>query len=91
MVDRLGLVAILLVPDARPPVQLRDLVGLLVEQVRLQYVRKQAVVAIPLATIIERGEEQVPLFQRSQLGLATDLTGDGIAQRAVQPLQDGGL
>jgi hypothetical protein len=62
MVDRLGLVAVLLVPDARPLVQLRNVVALLVQQVRLQNVRKQLVLAIPLAAVIERNQKQVPLL-----------------------------
>ena len=48
-------------------------------------------VAIPLAAVIQRDQEQVSALQRRQLGLATVLAGDGIAQRAAQPVQDGGL
>jgi hypothetical protein len=88
MVDRLGSLAILLVPDARAPVQLSNVVGLFVQQVRLQHVREQLVVAIPLAAIIQRDQEQVSLLQCNQLGLAAVLAGDGIAQRAAQPVQD---
>ena len=80
MVDCLGLVAVLLVPDARPPVQLRNVVGLLVQQVRLQNVGKQLMVAIPLPAVIERDEEQVVLLECSELGLTAVLAGDLIAQ-----------
>ena len=71
--------------------QVRYLVGLLVEQARLQHVGKEVVVAIPPAAVVERDQEQVPSVQRLQHGLAAVLPGDGIAQRAAQPVQDGGL
>ena len=89
--DGLGPLAVLLVPLARPPVQLRDAVGLLVEQARPQHVGEQVVVAIPLAPVVERDEEQVRPIERLQHGLAAVLAGDGIAQRAAQPVQDRGL
>jgi hypothetical protein len=57
MVDRLELITVLLVPDARPSVQPRNVVGPLVEQVRLQHIRKQLVIAIPLAAIIQRNQK----------------------------------
>ena len=91
MPDRLGRLAVLLVPHARAPVQARNVVGLLVPQVRLQDVREELVIAIPPAAVIKRNQEQVLSLQRHQLGLAAVLTGDGIAQRAGQPVQDGGL
>ena len=89
--DGQGPLAVLLVPRARPPVQLRHLAGLLVEQPRLQHVSKQVVVAIPPAAVIQRDQKQVPPVQRLQHGLAAALPGDRIAQRAAQPAQDGGL
>ena len=57
MSDRLGRLAVLLIPRARPPVQIRNVVGLLVEQVRLQHIREELVVAVPLATVVERDQE----------------------------------
>ena len=89
--DGLRLLAVLLVPFARPPVQVRHLAGLLVQQPRLQHVSEQMVVAIPPAAVIERDQEQVPPVQRLQHRLAATLPGDGIAQRTAQPAQDGGL
>ena len=89
--DRLGPLAVLLVPRARPPVQVGNVLGLLVQQVRAQHVRKEVVVAIPPAAVVERDHEQVPALQRLQHGLPAVLAGDGIAQRAAQPVQDGGL
>src|SRR5690348_7415412 len=51
--DGHGLLAVLLVPRARPPVQVRHLARLLVEQARLQHVSEQMVVSIPPAAVIE--------------------------------------
>ena len=68
-----------------------DAVGLLVQQARSQHVGKEMVVAIPLAAVVERDQEQVPSIERLQHGLAAVLAGDGIAQWAAQPAQDGGL
>ena len=89
--DGLGRLAVLLVPRARPPVQVRDLAGPLVEQPRLQHVAEQVVVAVPPAAVIQRDQEQVPPVQRRQHGLAAVPPGDRIAQRAAQPAQDAGL
>ena len=91
MADGLGRFAVALVPRARPPVQVRDVVGLLVKQARAQHVGEEVVIAIPPAAVVERDQEQVPAIQRLQHGLAVVLAGDGVAQRAAQPVQDGGL
>ena len=48
-------------------------------------------VAIPLAAVVERDQEQVCAIERLEHGLAAVLTGDGIAQWAAQPAQDRGL
>src|SRR5207344_2311740 len=53
--------------------------------------RRRADDRVPLAAVVERDQEQVSPLQRRQLGLAAVLAGDGIAQRAAQPVQDGGL
>ena len=68
MVDRFGRLAVLLVPDARPPMQLRNGGWLLVQQVRLQNVGKEPVIAIPMAMIIKRYQEQVASFERREPG-----------------------
>jgi hypothetical protein len=89
--DRLRRIAVVLVPLARPPMKLRDAVGLLVRQARPKNVGEELVVAIPAAAEVERDQEQVAAIERLQHELATALAGDGIAQRAAQPVQDGGL
>jgi HD superfamily phosphohydrolase YqeK len=78
MLDGHGLLTVLLGPRACPPVQVRHLVGLLVQQARTQHVREQMVVAIPPAAIVERDQEQVPAVQGLQHDLAPALAGDGI-------------
>ena len=91
VVDGDGPLAVRLVPVARPPVQRRDLVGLLVQQARTQHVGEEVVVAVPPAAVVERDQEQVPPVQRLQHGPATAVAGDGITQRTAEPVQDGGL
>ena len=83
MADRLGRLAVLLVPRARPPVQIRNVVGLLVQQVRLQHVREELVVAVPLAAVVERDQEQVPSIKSLEHGFAAVPAGNGIAERAA--------
>ena len=68
--DRLRRVVVGLEPRAGPPVQLGHLVGSLVEQVRVQDVGEQVVVAVPLSAVVERHEEQVGPLQRDQRRLA---------------------
>ena len=88
--DGFGPIAVLLIPLARPPVQVRGGVGLLVQQARSQHVGEQVVIPIPLATVVERDQEEVPALQGLQHGLATGLAGHGIAQRTAQPVEDRG-
>jgi hypothetical protein len=80
--------AVALVPCARSSVQHCDILGPLVAQVRTQHVSKEMVVAVPPAAVVERHHEQVGAFQRLQHSLPAVLLGDGITQRAVQPIQD---
>ena len=88
--DRLGRLTVPLVPRARPPVQRRDLVGLLCQQMRAENVGKEVVVAIPEAPVVQRDDEEVAALQGLQPRRASLLVGDGVAQWAVQPVQDGG-
>ncbi|MFC7643255.1 hypothetical protein ACFQX6_22245 [Streptosporangium lutulentum] len=71
--------------------QAGDVAGPLLPQVSLENVREELVIAIPPAAVIKRDQEQVPSLQPRQLHRATVLTGDGLTQRAAQPVQDGGL
>src|SRR5674476_194032 len=58
---------------------------------RTQHVRKEMVVAILLAAVIERDQEEVSPIQSLQHCPAAVLAGDGIAQWAAEPVQDRGL
>src|SRR5215212_8904810 len=57
--NRIGLQTVLLEPLARPPVQGRHLIWLLRRHVRLENVGEEMMVAIPLASIVQRNDEQV--------------------------------
>ena len=65
--------------------------GLFVQQARVQYVGKELVIAVPLATVVERGQEQVSTIQGIEHGFATVLARDVVAEWSGQPAQDGGL
>ena len=49
------------------------------------------VVAVPLAPVVEGNQEQVSSVEGLEHGLAAVLGGDGLAQRAMQSAQDGGV
>ena len=89
--DRLGRLAVLARTSRSPAGAAPATLGLLVEQARPQHVGEEVVVAVPPAAVVERDQEQVAPLQGLQHGLATVLAGDGVAQRAAQPVQDGGL
>jgi hypothetical protein len=72
-------------------VQGRCPIGLLLHQARAENVRKEVMVAKPVASIVERNDEQVSSLQSLQQRVASLLAGDGIAQRTTQPLENGGL
>ena len=91
MMDRFWAVGVLLVPLARAAMQVRHLLGLLVRQVGAQHIAKEVVIAVPLAAVVERHEEQVGPVERFERGLASVLLGDGIAQRTRQTVQNRGV
>src|SRR6266508_823549 len=81
----------LLVPRARAPMQRSELIGLLCYQMSRENLGKQVVIAIPLAPVIQRNDKEVAAMERLQPRTAVVLAGDGIAQRATQPFENGGL
>ena len=91
MADRIGRRTMLLVPLARAPMQRRYLIGLLRHQMRRENFGKEVVVAIPVPRVIERNDKEVAALQGLQPRVAFLLAGDGIAQRAIQPVENGGL
>jgi len=80
--DRLGAVAVLLEPRARPAVHLRDQVRLLVVEAGLQHVGEEVVVSVPAAPVVERDEEEVGALQALECGAAAVLARHGVAQVA---------
>jgi len=68
--------------------QSRYLIGLLLPQVYTENICKKLVVAKPVALIILRGDKQVVSLQSLQQHSAFLLAGDGIAQRATQPVEN---
>src|SRR3712207_7323441 len=56
----------MLVPFARPSMQGRYPIGLLRDQVRIENVCKEMMVAIPLALVVQRNDEEVTLLQGLQ-------------------------
>ena len=83
MANRIGWQIVLLVPLARPLMQDRYSIGLLLHQACLQNIGEEMVIAIPLALVIERNDEQVATLQGLQHSEAIFLPGDGIAQRTT--------
>jgi len=58
---------------------------------RREHFGKEVVIAIPVAPVIERNDKEVASLQGLQPRVAFLLAGDGIAQRATQPVENGGL
>ena len=77
-----------LVPLARPPVQRTGAVRILRRGTRQEHIAEKVVVAVPLAAVIERDDEEVPPLQLLQLRSAILPSRDGVAQRAGQSVED---
>ena len=69
----------------------RYLIRLLRHQVHTKNISKEMVIAIPVALVVQRNDKEVAPLQSFQLRAAFILTGDGITQRATQPVENGGL
>ena len=82
---------VLLVPGRGVAVQLRRAPGLLFLQAGAEQVGEQGVVAPPAAHLIQRDQEQPGPFGLLEQRLAALAAGDGVAQRAAEPLEDRGL
>ena len=89
--DRIGHRTIVFVPLARAPVQGRYLIRLLRHQVHTKNIGKKMVIAVPVALVIQRNDKEVASLQGFQSRVAFLFTGDGITQRAIQPIENGGL
>ena len=89
--DRLRPIAVALVPPARSSVEFAKQARLLVEQASSQDIREEVVVAIPMAAVIERNDEQVLSIECLQRVLATVVTRYGVADGPVESAQDRSL
>ena len=77
-----------LVPVTRPAMQLRDQLRFFVKQSSAENVGEQVVVPVPVAAVVERHQEQVGPVQLLQHRLASGTTGDGVAQRSAQSVEN---
>ena len=89
MPDRLDDVALLLVPGRGHRVELLHETGLLVEEPPAQDVGEEVVVAVPVPPVVQRDHEQVVPLEGLEHAAAIGLTGEGVAQGAVHPVEDG--
>ena len=81
--DRIGRRTILLVPLARPQMQGSNLIGLHLQQIRMENICEKMVIAIPLSLIIEWNDKQVAALKGLQRLSAISLPGEGIAKRTT--------
>ena len=79
MVNRVGRLTVPLVPFACPAVENGHLIGVLLQQARLEVIGEELVIAIPPALVVERHDEQVAAFEGLQHRLAALLVGHDIA------------
>ena len=91
MADRFSRFTVPLEPAARPVMQDGHVVGLFVQQVRPKHVGEEMVIAIPTTAVIQRDQEQIRPLQPDESGRAVRLTGDRIAQRPAQTVEDRAL
>ena len=55
-----------------------------------EYFGKEVMIAIPVAPVIQWNDKEIASLQGLQLHVSFILAGDGIAQRAIQPVENGG-
>ena len=80
--------AIVLAPGRRPEVQLGDVGRLASPQLRRQQVAEQLVIAEPLPPAVERHHQQIAALQPLQDVARSLSTGDRVAQRTAQAVED---
>jgi hypothetical protein len=70
-------------------IQIWDLVAVLLFEVGAQDIGEEAVVAVPLASVVERDYEQVGSIEPLQDARAGTVAGDGVAKLPTELLEDG--
>ena len=83
--------SVLGVPGRGVAVKLRQASGLFLLQAGAEQVGEQVVVAPPAAQLVQRDRRQARPFGLLEQRLAALAAGDGVAQRAAEPLQHGRL
>ena len=78
------------VPGGRPPVQLGHVVRRREGQLVLQQLAEEVVVAVPLAAVVERHEEEVGALQLGQHARRAGRAGHRVAQGTREPAQHRG-
>ena len=71
--------------------QLVDQLGFLVDQPGAEHVGEQVVIAVPVAAVVERDEEQVRPIELLERRPPAGSAGDRVAERAGQPVEHRGL
>ena len=89
--DRIGFRTVLLEPLARSLMQNRYLIGMLRHQMRREYFGKEVVIAIPVASVIQRHHKEIASLQGFQARAAPWIAGHCIAQRAIEAVENGRL
>ena len=72
------------------PMQHRHLIGVLGQQTCLENVGEEVVVAVPESLGVERHDEKVLPFEVLQHPAAVSAAGDGVAQGAIESVEDCG-
>ncbi|MCY1427711.1 hypothetical protein D9M71_435700 [compost metagenome] len=79
------------IPARGVALQFGDLLWLLALQRGTQVAGEQAVIAEPLAAVVEREEEQAVAFQAFEQCLAVAASGQRVAQRGAELVEDAGV
>ena len=86
--NRLVVVAACAKPGRRPAMEARGLAGAEDPQAGAKDLREQRVVAVPLPLVVERDDQEVCALELLEPSLAVGTSGDGIADRPAQAIED---
>ena len=88
VVDRLVVIPPLLVPGRSTRVQPGDFCGMGCPQPGAQDLGEQRVIAVPAPLVVERDDQEVGALQLLESRLAVAPSGDRLAERSAQALED---
>ena len=89
--DGSGQHPLLFIPLACPPMEDGNLIGQLRQQMGMQKIGKEVMIAKPVAPIIQRDDKEVAALQSRQGGAAFCLAGDSITERTTQTVKNRSL